>query len=97
MPFLTFRCVKNLLVQCNVCQVAIGFVSVLFLHVCIGVWIDLGGGAPVIDLPVSWESAPPPETEPAITNNYSITTKLVILLLLVLHIVFKFQPKWDSS
>ena len=28
-----------------------------FLHVRIGVWIDLGGGAPVIDLPRSWDSA----------------------------------------
>jgi len=49
----------SLLVQCNVRQVDIGFIKGVFSfpHVHIIVWIDLGGGVPVIDLPESWDSA----------------------------------------
>ena len=41
------------------CQVDIGFGKWCFLlHVRISVWIDLGGGLLVIDLPRSWDSVP---------------------------------------
>ena len=47
-----------LLVQCNVCQVDIGFGKVFFLlHVRIGVWIEVGVAAPEIDLRGSQDSA----------------------------------------
>jgi len=56
--FFTIK-LPSLLVQCNACQVDTGFgKGVFFLHVRISVWIDLGGGAPVIDLSGSW-AAPP--------------------------------------
>jgi len=50
----------SLLVQFNVFQVDIGFRKVVFffLHVRISVWIDLGGGVPVIDLLKRLDSTP---------------------------------------
>ena len=59
---LTFFLIKklSLLVQCNACEVDIGFGKGVgfFLHICIGVRIDLGCGTPEIDLPGSQERAP---------------------------------------
>jgi len=47
---------SSLLVQCNACQVDIGFRKVFFSPT--SMYRCLGGGAPVIYIPRSWDSAP---------------------------------------